>query len=229
MNAPKQMNLEAAMDLADHASPAPWSASLALKAMRAEIERLRKAQQKAEPVAEVVDTESDDGYMIPKHARLLNEVARKLPIGTKLYTAPPAEREQIEEGKRQWDEVARILGADGDNVDAVIRAAKKSAERVSVPAGLAKLSAAATPGAWTSMREGNQYVDTSYMPTMKCVAASRIDGPKRPWNPHALIHFGFKPEEYEKVRMTDADADFVCALVNWFRSLSAAPEASSHG
>lgn len=47
MNAPTQMNLEAAMDLADHASPAPWSASLALKAMRAEIERLRSAQEQA--------------------------------------------------------------------------------------------------------------------------------------------------------------------------------------
>lgn len=34
------ITLEQAMDLADHASPAPASASMALKAMRAEIERL---------------------------------------------------------------------------------------------------------------------------------------------------------------------------------------------
>lgn len=99
---------------------------------------------------------------------------------------------------------------------------RRSADRGSVPPKLIDLSIAATPGAWHSMREGNQFIDTRYMPTMKCVGASRIDGPKRPWNPHALIAFGFKPEEYEKVRMTDADADFVCALVNWFRSLAAA-------
>lgn len=41
MQTETHMNLEAAMDLADHASPAPWSASLALKAMRAEILRLQ--------------------------------------------------------------------------------------------------------------------------------------------------------------------------------------------
>lgn len=98
--------------------------------------------------------------------------------------------------------------------DAVSQA---KAGEVEFPDALRSLSQAATPGMWRSMRDGNQYLEASYMPTAKCVGASRIDGPKRPWNPHALIAFGFKPEEYEKVRMTDADADFVCALVNWCR------------
>jgi hypothetical protein len=111
-------------------------------------------------------------------------------------------REQLRRSKRQADADARGSAKAGE---------------VDVPASLQALSASATPGKWRSMREGNQFVDTSYLPTAKCVGASRIDGPKRPWNPHALITFGFKPEEYEKVRMTDADADFVCALVNWCR------------
>lgn len=37
---PPPVTLEQAMDLADHASPAPWIASQALKVMRAEIEQL---------------------------------------------------------------------------------------------------------------------------------------------------------------------------------------------
>ena len=45
------MNLDAAMELADHASPAPASASLALKALRREIELLRAAlAERDEPV-----------------------------------------------------------------------------------------------------------------------------------------------------------------------------------
>lgn len=31
--------------------------------------------------------------------------------------------ENATEGKRQWDQVASLLGADGDNVDAVLKAA----------------------------------------------------------------------------------------------------------
>ena len=34
-------------------------------------------------------------------------------------------QEQIDEGKRDWDQVAALLGVDGDNVDAVIRAARQ--------------------------------------------------------------------------------------------------------
>ncbi|MCP1375989.1 hypothetical protein [Dyella lutea] len=37
---PQDITLERALELADHASPAPWIASQALKAMRAEIERM---------------------------------------------------------------------------------------------------------------------------------------------------------------------------------------------
>lgn len=51
------MNLEQAIELADHASPAPVSASLALKALRDEIMRLReqaKATAYQWPAFEVV-------------------------------------------------------------------------------------------------------------------------------------------------------------------------------
>ncbi len=72
----------------------------------------------------------------------------------------------------------------------------------------------ATPGPWRSMRDGNQYLDTKYMPTAKVVGASRLDGPKRPWNPHRLIAFGFTPDEYETARFTDADADLIASAVN---------------
>lgn len=79
---------------------------------------------------------------------------------------------------------------------------------------LAKLEAKATPGPWASLRDGNQYVETNYIPTAKLVGASRISGVRRPWNPHALLAFGFRPEEYETVRFVDADADLVAALRN---------------
>lgn len=46
-----------------------------------------------------------------------------------------AQNAQGEEGKAQWDEVARILGADGDNVDDVFAKAKAHAERARVPEG----------------------------------------------------------------------------------------------
>ena len=52
------------------------------------------------------------------------------------------------------------------------------------------------------------------MPTAKCVGASRLDGVLRPWNPHALIAFGFKPTEYETARFRDEDADLIAALRN---------------
>lgn len=44
----------------------------------------------------------------------------------KLATTPPQPSPSIDEGKAQWDEVARILGADGDCVDSVIAAAKRA-------------------------------------------------------------------------------------------------------
>ena len=64
------------------------------------------------------------------------------------------------------------------------------------------------------------------MPTAKGVGASRISGPVRPWNPHALLAFGFKPKEYETVRFIDADADLVAALRNAFPALEAAARRS---
>ncbi len=70
---------------------------------------------------------------------------------------------------------------------------------------------AATPGPWHSSRDGNQFIETGYPPTAKLVGASRVLGVVRPWNPHALVAFGFKPSEYETVRLLDADADFVAA------------------
>lgn len=68
---------------------------------------------------------------------------------------------------------------------------------------------AATPGPWVSMRDGNQYIDTGYLATAKTVGASVVKGLPRPWNPYALLSFGFKPEEYEKARFKDCDADFI--------------------
>lgn len=79
---------------------------------------------------------------------------------------------------------------------------------------LTRLHEAATPGPWRSLRDGNQFIETDYIPTAKVVGASRIEGPRRPWNPHALLAFGFKPEEYETVRLVDADADLVAAMRN---------------
>ena len=72
----------------------------------------------------------------------------------------------------------------------------------------------ATPPPWQSLNEGNQYIETSYLPTARCVGASVVTGPRRPWNPHAYVAFGFKPEEFEKVRFIDADAELVALLRN---------------
>ncbi len=79
---------------------------------------------------------------------------------------------------------------------------------------LLALSDKATPGPVRSMRDGNQYVNTSYLPTAKVVGASRLDGLTRPWNPHALMRFGFRPEEYETARFLDGDADYIAAIFN---------------
>lgn len=72
---------------------------------------------------------------------------------------------------------------------------------------------AATPGPWQSLRDGNQYVETSYMPCARGVArrASRVAPLVRPWNPHAYLAFGFKPKEFETARFLDADADYIAA------------------
>lgn len=79
---------------------------------------------------------------------------------------------------------------------------------------LRELLAKATPRPWRAMRDGNQYVNATYLPTAKLVGASRIEGPRRPWNPHAYIAYGFKPTEFETVRFVDEDADLIAAAVN---------------
>ena len=68
---------------------------------------------------------------------------------------------------------------------------------------------AATRGPWRSMRQGNQYIETNYMPTCKCVGASVVEGIKRPWKPYAAIRFGIKAEQHEEARFKDKDADFI--------------------
>ena len=68
---------------------------------------------------------------------------------------------------------------------------------------------AATPGPWQAMRQGNQYIETDYLPTAKVVGASVVTGLKRPWNPHAYISFGMRATTHEEARFTDADADFI--------------------
>jgi hypothetical protein len=77
---------------------------------------------------------------------------------------------------------------------------------------LRALAEKATAGPWRSLRDGNQYVNTSYIPTANLVGASRIEGLVRPWNPHAYVAFGFKPAEFETVRFVDEDADYIAAL-----------------
>jgi len=67
----------------------------------------------------------------------------------------------------------------------------------------------ATKGPWRSMREGNQYVEARYLPCIKLVGASRIDGIQRPWNPYAYVQFGMKAETHEVARFIDEDADFI--------------------
>lgn len=79
---------------------------------------------------------------------------------------------------------------------------------------LRELDAKATPGPWRVMRDGNQYVDTRYVPTAKLVGASRIDGVLRPWNPHAAISLGMTSKQHEEVRFADDDADLVAELRN---------------
>ena len=100
-------------------------------------------------------------------------------------------------------------------------AARPAAVPDGIPDELKQLSESATPGEWRSMRDGNQYLGTSYMPTAKLVGASRVIGPKRPWNPHSAIAFGIRAEAQETVRFTDEDADFVCGAVNWVRAMLA--------
>ena len=68
---------------------------------------------------------------------------------------------------------------------------------------------AATPGPWRAMADGNQYINTRYFPTAKCVGCARVDGLVRPWNPHALVAFGFDPKEYETARFLEPDATFI--------------------
>jgi len=72
----------------------------------------------------------------------------------------------------------------------------------------------ASPAPWRAMADGNQYIKTNYIPAAVVVAAARVDGLVRPWNPHALLAFGFKPEEYETARFLSDDADFIAAARN---------------
>lgn len=76
---------------------------------------------------------------------------------------------------------------------------------------LLALAGKATRGPYRSMRDGNQYIDTRYMPTCKLVGASIVEGLVRPWNPHAMLSFGLKASEHEVVRFKDADADYIAA------------------
>lgn len=80
-------------------------------------------------------------------------------------------------------------------------------------AEMRRLEKAATPGPWQSMRDGNQYIDP-LGPTAECVGASRLVPVVRPWNPYAYVRFGFKPDELEKPRFLDADADLIAAARN---------------
>lgn len=78
---------------------------------------------------------------------------------------------------------------------------------------LAELEGKATKAPWRSMRAGNQYVKTRYMPTAECVGASEINELPRPWNPHAMVSF-MKLDAAETSRFKDDDGDFLAALRN---------------
>jgi hypothetical protein len=89
---------------------------------------------------------------------------------------------------------------------------------------LRRLEAAATPGPWRSMRDGNQYTNTRFLPTAKLVGASRLEGVTRPWNPNKYVTFGFTPEEFETPRFLDADADLIAAARNAMPALLASAD-----
>jgi hypothetical protein len=74
---------------------------------------------------------------------------------------------------------------------------------------IAERAEKATPGPWEAWADGSQFVNTRYLPTARSVACSRIRELTRPWNPHALIAFGFSCEEYEVARFLTADAEFI--------------------
>ena len=84
----------------------------------------------------------------------------------------------------------------------------------------------ATPGPWRSMRDGNQYINTGYIPTKKCVGASKIEEIPRPWNPHAYLAFGMSAEMFEISRFLDADADFIAQAREDIPALLSALEAA---
>jgi hypothetical protein len=86
--------------------------------------------------------------------------------------------------------------------------------------------AAATPGPWRAMCDGNQYIE-AWRLTPKLVGASRVDGLVRPWNPYALVAFGFKPEEYETARFLDADAALIAHAPADLQALLAVAEAAA--
>ena len=80
---------------------------------------------------------------------------------------------------------------------------------------------AATPGPWRALEDGNQYVETDYMPTAKCVAAARVEGLPRPWNPHAYVAFGMPAEKHEESRFLSADAHLIANAPSWLSQLLA--------
>jgi len=95
-----------------------------------------------------------------------------------------------------------------------------------------RLADEATPGPWCSARDGNQYIETSYLPTAQLVGASRIEEIRRPWNPHAYVSFGITAEDHETARFLDADADFIAQPARqsppcWTRSRGFATRTSS--
>lgn len=85
-------------------------------------------------------------------------------------------------------------------------------------ADLRRLLAEASAAPWTSMRVGNQYVGTRYLPTATVVGASKIPQLPRPWNPHAVISF-MTLDAAEESRFFDADADLIVALRNHAEAL----------
>lgn len=92
---------------------------------------------------------------------------------------------------------------------------------------LADLDRVASPAPWRSLRDGNQYIKTRYMPTAECVGASRMEGLPRPWNPHRYVSFGFRAEEHEMPRFLDNDGDLIQALRNNLPEIVAALRAQS--
>ena len=82
-----------------------------------------------------------------------------------------------------------------------------------------KALAAATPGPWRSMRNGNQRI-AEKDGRLQHVGASTVTGLPRAWNPAGIV-----ADDPSVSRFTDADADLIASAPQWLAELLAECEA----